>query len=209
MAKQVHKTMQGAQTTYRQDKRDGAALSVHVVKATSILALSVLAIFNTNVYAAPAVDVLPTGGQLAAGQATINQNGNVMNIDQGSQRAVVNWNSFDVGAKATVNFNQPNANAVMLNRVNSATPSMIDGAVNANGHVVFVNPNGVVFGKGAEINTGGITATTMNISDAEFMAGGKQTYSGGTSGKVINQGKVTAHGLNGYIALMAPGLPRL
>ena len=197
-------TLQKMQTTYRQDKRHGAALPVRFAKALSVSAMAVLSIFAADIYAAPAADALPTGGQVAAGQATISQAGNSMNINQTSQRAVVNWNSFDVGSNATVNFNQPNANSATLNRVNSATPSMIDGAVNANGHVVFVNPNGVVFGKGAQVNAGGITATTMNIADAEFMAGGKQTYSGGTSGKVVNQGKIVANGVNGYIALMAP-----
>ena len=114
---------------------------------------------------------LPTGGQIAAGTATISQSSNVMNINQSTQRAVINWDSFNVGKNATVNFNQPDSSASTLNRVNSASQSMINGAVNANGQVIFVNPNGVVFGKGAEINTGGLVATTMNIKDADYMAG--------------------------------------
>lgn len=155
--------------------------------------------------AVPAANALPTGGQVTAGQATIAQSGNTMNINQSSQRAVVNWNSFDVGSQATVNFNQPNANAATLNYVNSASPSMINGAVNANGQVVFVNQNGVVFGKNAEVNVGGMVATTMNTSSDEFMAGNAtQTYTGGTTGKVVNHGQLTANNLNGYIALMAP-----
>ena len=131
------------------------------------------------------------------------QSGNVLNINQSSQRAVINWNSFNVGSKATVNFNQPSATASTLNRVNSATPSMIDGAINANGQVAFVNANGVIFGKGAEINTGGIVATTMNIKDSDFMSG-KMTYSGSETGQVTNKGHITATNINGYIALMAP-----
>nr|WP_255533631.1 YDG domain-containing protein [Polynucleobacter sp. es-MAR-4] len=146
---------------------------------------------------------MPTGGQVAAGAATINQVGNTMNINQSTQRAVINWQSFNVGKDATVNFNQPNSNASTLNRVNSATQSMINGAVNANGHVIFVNPNGVIFGKGAEINTGGITATTMNISDRDYMDG-KGNYSGNGTGRVINKGRITINSVDGYIALMAP-----
>jgi len=159
-------------------------------------------IVNTQA-AALATNTLPTGGQVAAGQATINQSGNTMNINQSTQRAVINWNSFNVGANSTVNFNQPNANSSTLNRINSASKSMINGAVNSNGQVIFINPNGVVFGKGAEVNTGGIVATTMNISDADYMSG-KSTYSGGETGKVINRGTITVNNINGYIALMAP-----
>lgn len=150
-----------------------------------------------------AANALPTNGQVAAGQASISQSGNVMNINQSTQRAVINWDSFSVGKNATVNFNQPNTNSSTLNRVNGASKSMIDGAVRSNGQVIFVNPNGVVFGKGAEVNTGGLVATTMDIKDSDYMSG-KMHFAGGESGKVINKGTITANGVNGYIALMAP-----
>jgi filamentous hemagglutinin family protein len=169
--------------------------------ATVVLSASLLAM--TSSYAGSAANTLPAGGQVTAGTSTISQSGNVMNINQSTQRAVINWDSFNVGKNATVNFNQPDSTASTLNRVNSASQSMINGAVNANGQVIFVNPNGVVFGKGAEINTGGLVATTMNIKDADYMAG-KNIYSGGESGKVINKGTITANSINGYIALMAP-----
>jgi len=155
----------------------------------------------------PAVNALPTGGQVAAGNVaitqTISSSNAVMNINQSSQKAIINWNSFDVGKNATVNFNQPNANASTLNRVNSATPSMINGAVNANGQVIFVNPNGVIFGKGAEINTGGIIATTMDIKDADYL-NGNMNFSGNGAGRVINKGVIKGNNANSYIALMAP-----
>ena len=154
-------------------------------------------------YASPAANALPTNGQVAAGQASISQSGNVMNINQSTQRAVINWSSFNVGSNATVNFNTPNSNSSTLNRVNGDSKSMIDGAVNANGQVIFVNANGVVFGKGAEVNTGGLVATTMDIKNSDYMSG-KMNFSGGESGKVVNKGTITANGVNGYIALMAP-----
>ncbi|MBU3608906.1 filamentous hemagglutinin N-terminal domain-containing protein, partial [Polynucleobacter nymphae] len=152
-------------------------------------------------------NALPTGGKVVAGNATISQtqtaNSATMNINQTSQRAVVNWDSFNVGKNAQVNFNQPNASAVTLNRVTGATQSMIDGAVNANGQVVFVNPNGVTFGKGAEINAGGVVATTMDIANKDFMDG-KSTYKGNGKGVVVNEGKISTNDPNGYIALLAP-----
>ena len=72
---------------------------------------------------------LPTGGKAVAGSATIIQSGNTLNVVQASQRAVVNWDSFNVGANAKVEFVQPNAQAVIHNRVVSATPSQIDGMI--------------------------------------------------------------------------------
>ncbi|MGV0962605.1 MAG: MBG domain-containing protein [Polynucleobacter sp.] len=152
-----------------------------------------------------APNALPTGGNVVAGNAAISQSGNVMNVNQSSQRAVVNWQSFNVGKDATVNFNQPNAAASTLNVVNGASRSMINGAVNAPGQVIFVNNNGVVFGKNAEVNVGGLVATTMNVNQDEYMAGKKSlTYEGGQTGKVVNKGRITATSLDGYIALMAP-----
>ncbi|MBT8561681.1 hypothetical protein G6717_03750 [Polynucleobacter paneuropaeus] len=175
-------------------------------KAAKLLAaLAIAGLAGQALAAPPAANALPTGGKVVAGTAAISQAGNTMNINQSSQRAVINWNSFDVGSKATVNFNQPNSSASTLNYVNSASKSMINGAVNANGQVIFVNNNGVVFGKGAEVNVGGMVATTMNISATEFMSGkDTQVYEGGTTGKIINKGHITGNNINSYIALMAP-----
>ncbi|WP_114652531.1 filamentous hemagglutinin N-terminal domain-containing protein [Polynucleobacter necessarius] len=156
------------------------------------------------VVAQTAANAPPTGGNVVAGSATISQtqtaNSATMNINQTSQRAVVNWNGFNVGKNAQVNFNQPNAQAVTLNRVTSASASMIDGAVRANGQVVLVNPNGVTFGKGADINAAAVVATTMNIANKDFMEG-KSTYRGNGKGAVVNEGKISVNDPNGYIAL--------
>ena len=175
-------------------------------KCTSALALSMLAIlsFSSAVLASDlAADALPTGGQVVAGQATISQSANTMNIDQTSQRAVVNWQSFNVGSNAQVNFNQPNAQAVTLNRVTGSGASQIDGAIRANGQVIIVNSNGVSFGKGAQVDAAAVVATTMNISNQDFMDG-KHVYQGNGTGKVVNEGRITAHDANGFIALLAP-----
>jgi large exoprotein involved in heme utilization and adhesion len=85
------------------------------------LALAILLVPVCALAAGVAVDALPTGGQVVAGSATIASTPANMSINQSSQRAVVNWQSFDVGANAQVNFNQPNAQAVTLNRVTGAT----------------------------------------------------------------------------------------
>jgi len=181
------------------NKAASIASSIFAIAAVSFFGISSASAAGNSVPA----NALPTGGQVVAGQAAITQSNNVMNINQSSQRGVINWNSFNVGSNATVNFNQPNASSSTLNRVNGATQSMINGAVNANGQVIFVNPNGVIFGKGAEVNTGGITATTMNISDSDYM-NGKMNFTGNGTGKVVNKGTITGNNINSYIALMAP-----
>ncbi|TSA58577.1 MAG: filamentous hemagglutinin N-terminal domain-containing protein, partial [Methylophilaceae bacterium] len=157
---------------------------------------------------APAVNALPTGGQVAAGVATIvagsaNASVPVLNVNQTSQRAVVNWEKFDVGAAATVNFNQPNAQASTLNRISDPNPSRIFGKINAPGEVILVNQAGVYFGPSANVDVGAVTATSHSINDADYMAG-KTTYDrNGATGKVVNEGTIKT-GLGGYVALLAP-----
>ena len=156
---------------------------------------------------------LPTNGQVVAGTASISSSSTAtsatININQTSQRAVVNWDSFNVGANATVNFNQPNAQAVTLNRVTGGSASVINGALHANGQVILVNSNGVTFGKGSEVNAAAVTASTLNMADQEFMNGNTSfkddgTGSGAHAGKITNKGNIQTTGIGGYIALLAP-----
>ncbi len=180
---------------------------IFAAKKSRIIA-SFLAFSQLNfAIAQTAPNALPTGGNVVAGSATISQsqtaNSAQMNINQTSQRAVISWDSFNVGKNASVNFNQPNSSAVTLNRVTGVSQSMIDGAVRANGQVVLVNPNGVTVSKGAEINAAGVVATTMDIASQDFMDG-KSTYKGNGKGAVVNEGKISANDPNGYVALLAP-----
>jgi mucin-19 len=176
-------------------------------RATGVVIALASTSFLANAAQPIAANALPTGGQVVAGNVAISQTQNAtsatMNINQTSQRAIVNWDSFNVGKNATVNFNQPNASAVILNRVTSATPSMINGAVNANGQVVLVNPNGVTFGRGADINAAGVVASTMDIANKDFM-NGKSTFNGNSKGAIVNEGRITTNTDGGYIALLAP-----
>ena len=100
-------------------------------------------------WAQPAANALPAGGQVVQGAASLAQSGSQLSIQQSSQRAAINWQSFDIGNAAKVNVVQPNAQAVLLNRVVGQSPSQIFGKLQANGHVILVNPNGVLFGAGA------------------------------------------------------------
>ena len=117
-------------------------------------------------------NALPTGGRIAAGAATITQSGNRLNVNQASDRAILNWSTFNIGANAAVSFVQPNSGSVALNRVlTSAGASDIQGRLTANGQVFLVNPSGVLFGKGAQVDVGGLVASTLDISDTDFLDG--------------------------------------
>lgn len=158
-------------------------------------------VLSLGAVSAHAVDVLPTGGQVTAGQASISTSGSVMNVQQGSQRAAINWQSFNIGSAASVNFQQPNALAVLLNRVVGGAPSVIDGAINANGNIYIVNADGVVFNRSAQVNVGGLVASSLGLSDADFMAGKTSFEANGARGSVINLGTLKAAN-GGHIALL-------
>ncbi|HAF2163488.1 TPA: filamentous hemagglutinin N-terminal domain-containing protein, partial [Salmonella enterica] len=146
---------------------------------------------------------LPSGGQIVAGQGNISTNGNQMTINQNTHGMVTNWNSFDIGQNHTVQFVQPDSSAVALNRVTGGHESQILGTLTANGQVILVNPSGVMFGKGARVNTAGLVASTKKISNTDFMAG-HYTFSGGSNpgAEVVNQGNLTTT-KGGYIVLAA------
>ncbi len=142
----------------------------------------------------------PTGGSVVAGSAGIQQSGNTTNINQSTNSAVINWQGFSIGKQETVNFNQPSAASTTLNRVIGNETSVINGALNANGQVFIVNSAGVLFGKGAQVNVGGLVASTLDISNADFMAG-RYNFSGSSSASVINRGNIHASP-GGYVSLL-------
>ncbi|ESE59604.1 Two-partner secreted adhesin EtpA, partial [Salmonella enterica subsp. salamae serovar 58:l,z13,z28:z6 str. 00-0163] len=146
---------------------------------------------------------LPVGGQIVAGQGSISTSGNQMTVNQNTQGMVTNWNSFDIGKNHTVQFVQPGSSAVALNRVTGGHESQILGTLKANGQVMLINPAGVMFGKGAKVNTAGLVASTKNISNEDFMAG-RYTFSGGSQpgAEIVNQGSLTTT-KGGYIVLAA------
>src|SRR5487761_2627960 len=124
------------------------------------LAVSLMFAFGSSVYAAP------MGGVVSAGSASIAGGAGNTTINQSSQNVAINWQSFSIGQGEAVRFVQPNSSSVALNRVLGSDPSNIMGSLSANGKVFLLNPNGVLFGQGAQVNVGGLVASTLNISDA-------------------------------------------
>ncbi|HCJ1003891.1 TPA: filamentous hemagglutinin N-terminal domain-containing protein [Salmonella enterica] len=144
---------------------------------------------------------LPTGGQIVGGQGSISTSGNQMTIHQQTQNMATNWHSFDIGKNNTVQFVQPDSSSVALNRVTGASGSQIMGTLKANGRVFILNPNGVLFGKGARVNVGGLVASTKHLSTADFMKGQYTLSGSGNPGaQVVNQGSLTTS-KGGYIVL--------
>ena len=158
--------------------------------------------------AAPALNQLPTGAQVSAGAAQVSQSGAVLTVKQSSDKAVLNWQRFDVGSQATVQFEQPSAQSVTLNRVQDSNPSQIFGQIKANGAVFLQNPNGVYFAPGASVDVGSLLATTHSISDADFLNGHYHFNRSGAAGQIINHGQLNSK-LGGYIALLAPEVRNL
>ena len=144
----------------------------------------------------------PVGPSVVAGQAQVSSSGATTFVNQSTSKAIINWQDFSVGQGAAVQFNQPNAAAITLNRVTGANISTIDGAIRANGQVWLLNPNGLLFGNGAVINVGGLLATTSDIANQDFLEG-RYNFSGGRNG-ILNNGAISA--ASGSVILSAPSV---
>ena len=151
----------------------------------------------------PAPMTTPQGGTVVGGSATISQAPGTTTITQTSQRAAIDWQSFNLGSKARVTFNQPNAQAIALNRVIANNPSIIAGRIDANGRIVLVNQDGVVFTPGSEVNAESLVVSTSGISPKNFMAGklifDQQPKPGA---RIVNDGRITMKqaGLAAFVA---------
>lgn len=137
---------------------------------------------------------LPTGATVVGGQASVVQNGSTLHIQQGSGQALINFSTFNVGSAGLVDIRQPGAAAALLARVTGGSASQIEGQVKANGSLWLVNPAGIMVGQGARIDVGGFIASTLNLSDADFLAGRLTFTSSGQAGVVSNAGAIRAAG---------------
>lgn len=146
----------------------------------------------------------PTGGVVTSGNATIAGPSNQLTITQTTPNAAINWQGFGIAAGESVRFVQPDSRSIALNRVVGNDPSAIHGNLSANGTVFLINPHGILFGRGSNVNVGGLVASTLNLSDDDFRAG-RYHFSGGGNGTVINQGVIRAAD-GGYVALLGAGV---
>jgi len=142
----------------------------------------------------------PTGGQVTAGNGAIARSGNTTTIHQASQNLALAWQSFNTSAAETVNFVQPSNSAIAVNRIVDSNGTQFMGRLNANGQVVLINPNGVLFGAGSQINVGGLVASTLDIDDGSASSASRR-FSGNGSGSIVNQGSIAA-AEGGYVAFV-------
>jgi len=150
--------------------------------------------------AAPALgQTLPRGGQYVAGSGGIATAGPTMTITQSTARGIISWQGFSIGAANQVQFN--NGTGATLNRVTGGNLSTIAGELGATGSVYLINPNGVVVGPDGKVLTGGsFVASTRDVPNGQFMAGGTLTFSGTSNGAVTNAGSITSQ--NGDVVLI-------
>lgn len=189
-------------------------------KSRAILALTQALLLSASVAFAN-----PSGGISTYGNAVITQpNSSTVQVNIPGQKAIINWNSFSVGSGESTNFifaNQSGGNFsnAVLNRVTGNSPSSILGSVTSNGALFLVNPNGIVFGSTAVVNTPALFATTLNLTDAQFKAFTPTQSSAdhwamsfnqvqGTAGSIEMQAgaKILTSGQDGVIAIMAKSI---
>ena len=144
----------------------------------------------------------PTSPTVVNGQVTIVNNGNTLTITN-TPGSIINWTSFSINPGELTQFLQQNSSSAVLNRITGQSPSQIFGALQSNGKVFLINPNGVMFGANSRVNVAGLVASTLDISNSDFATGKLNFAAGSTAGSIVNQGSlVTPSG--GQIYLIAP-----
>ena len=137
-------------------------------------------------------NALPTGWNVTSGSASFAQSGNTLTINQTSQQAIANFSTFNVGSAALVDLRQLNSSAALLARVNGGDPSQILGGIRADGALWLINQAGIMVGPGARIDVARFIASSLNVSDSDFLAGRMNFKGTGTPGDVRNAGTINA-----------------
>ena len=148
----------------------------------------------------------PTGGTVVGGAASIAATPSSTVVQQSTNRAAIDWQSFNVGSAQSVQFRQPSSSAVVLNRVTGPDPSAIAGRIDANGQVVITNPSGVVFSRGSQVNAQSLVVSAPGITNRNFMAG-RMVFDQQPSpnAQIVNEGTITVRQA-GLAAMVAPAV---
>ena len=144
----------------------------------------------------------PSGHQVVNGSANIAQAGKLLTVTN-SNGAIINWNTFSIGASETTRFNQTSATSSVLNRVIANDPSVLLGTLSSNGSVWLVNPAGIVVGQGARIDVAGFIASTLNVRNEDFLAGRLNFGAPPNAGSIRNHGQISTPS-GGSVFLIAP-----
>jgi filamentous hemagglutinin family protein len=147
----------------------------------------------------------PTGPAVASGTATFATSGPALTVTN-SPNAIINWQTFSVGAGELTRFNQASAASAVLNRVTTQNPSTILGMLQSNGRVFLINPSGILFGAGSQVDVAGLVASSLNLSDADFLAGRLAFTGAPGAGPVLNNGTINATGVGAPVFLVGPAV---
>jgi filamentous hemagglutinin family protein len=169
-----------------------------------LIANKLVSVITLIFFSAGYVFALPAGQQVVNGQASFATQGNNLTITN-SPSAIINWQGFSINANEAVRFIQQSSTSAVLNRVIGQDPSRILGLLQSNGRVFLINPNGILFGQGARIDVNGLVASTLAISNQDFLAGRYNFTAGALAGPVQNQGTITTPA-GGNVYLIAPDI---
>ncbi|WP_366656496.1 YDG domain-containing protein [Fodinicurvata sp. EGI_FJ10296] len=183
--------------------RAGTALGAGAAVGSAFLAIAGAALPGLTVSSTSVAFAsgLPADGTVMSGDGTIAIDGQTMTIRQLSDRLGIDWREFSIGPDNTVVFNQPSASAAALNRVTGGEPSAILGALQSNGRVFLVNPNGIVFGADAAVDVGALVASTLDLGHDDFQ-NGELLFDGDSGAAIVNLGQIRAAD-GGTVALVA------
>ncbi|NMW23430.1 filamentous hemagglutinin N-terminal domain-containing protein, partial [Rhodanobacter denitrificans] len=198
MSKRTHQRKSRTNVCTRSIPASGRALPLH---RTWPISLCVGLAVGSIVFSGDALAGGPTGGVVVGGTGSITQSGNSTVINQTSQKLALNWQTFNVGANESVLFNQPGRSAVALNRILDQNPSQIFGRISSNGQIFLINTHGIIFGATAQMNVGGLLASTLDLTPNDFLAGHYNLNATGAGAGIVNHGLIQAAS-GGSVALV-------
>ena len=137
-------------------------------------------------------NLLPQNPSVINGSAVISKNDKTLTIQQNSDKLITNWSSFNIDKDHTVKFNQPQSTSSALNRVQTNDPTYIYGNLTANGNVILINPNGVIFKDGSKVDVGSIIASSLNMKNDDFLNNKIIFEKEFSAGSIENNGKISA-----------------
>ena len=198
MSKSTHQRKSRTNVCARSILASGKALPL---RRTWPISLCVGLAVGSIVFSGDALAGGPTGGVVVGGTGSITQSGNSTVINQASQKLALNWQTFNVGANESVLFNQPGRSAVALNRILDQNPSQIFGRISSNGQIFLINTHGIIFGATAQMNVGGLLASTLDLTPNDFLAGHYNLNATGAGAGIVNHGLIQAAS-GGSVALV-------
>ena len=149
-------------------------------------------VFLLSIFSFANVISLPTEPKVEYGQVKFDSTiGKALNITA-SDKAIINWKDFSIKADEIAKFLQPSKQSTVLNRVIGDDVSELLGSLKANGHVFLLNPNGIIFGENALIDTNGLTASTFDVLNEDFINSQEILFKGNSNKTIINYGKINA-----------------